>query len=75
MISFVIRIYKTWNRLRKHKKRNAKVEFPKWVYHKSKDPVIVLTKEGLNALGKGWKETPFKADKKQDAQTEEPATS
>lgn len=42
-----------------------KIEFPKWVYHKTKDAIIVHTDDEIKALGKGWSEKPVeKSDKK-----------
>jgi hypothetical protein len=35
-----------------------KIEFPKWVYHKTKDAVVVHSDDELKSLGKGWSEKP-----------------
>lgn len=47
-------------------------EFPKMVYHKSKPPVVVTTKEEQNALGGEWREQPFSPEETQnhEAQSE-----
>lgn len=39
--------------------------YPKWLYHKTKDAVIVNSKEEHDALGKGWQETPYEKPEKQ----------
>lgn len=34
--------------------------YPKFLYHKSKDPVIVQSEEDQKDLGRGWHEEPVK---------------
>ena len=38
-----------------------KIEYPKWRYHASKDPVVVETPSEKAALGEGWYDSPAKA--------------
>ena len=52
-----------------------KVEYPKWIYHKTQDAKIVQTKEEHDEVGKGWQETPFEVSEKQDPKIEESSTS
>lgn len=35
------------------------IPFPAWLYHKTKEPVIVKTKEEAEALGPDWRREPF----------------
>ena len=34
------------------------IEFPKWKYHRTKDPCTVQTIDEEQALGKGWYDSP-----------------
>lgn len=34
-------------------------EYPKWLYHRTHEPVIVNDPDEHNALGRGWAEEPF----------------
>ena len=49
-------------------------EFPKWLYHKTEQALIVQNQKEQDALGKGWKETPFTKVEEQTTTTEEPQT-
>lgn len=40
------------------------IEFPKWLYHKTEEAVIVQDAEGQKSLGKDWKEVPFEGSAK-----------
>lgn len=42
----------------------AKVEFPKWMYHKTEAPKLVQNESELKGLGKDWKESPIEAEVK-----------
>lgn len=44
-------------------------EFPKWLYHRSLDPVLVSSPDEESQLGKDWSETPatFDEDEAADA--------
>lgn len=35
-----------------------KIEYPKYLYHESKEPVAVQSIQEQKALGAGWKESP-----------------
>ena len=39
-----------------------KVEYPKWLYHRTEKPVIVQDPDEAEALGAGWNETPAAFD-------------
>lgn len=42
-------------------------EYPKFLYHKEKDPIVVKDAEEHKALGSGWKDSPAHfQDKKED---------
>lgn len=49
--------------------------YPKWLYHKTRDAVIVNSKEEHDALGKGWQETPYEKPEKQIEKAEKQAAS
>lgn len=36
--------------------------YPKWLYHATKEALIVHSKEERDALGKGWVEAPVAAE-------------
>lgn len=50
-----------------------KIEFPKYMYHKTESPVIVHSLEEKLALGKGWQESPFEADHSEEVEPVEHA--
>ena len=43
---------------------NDKIEYPKWLYHKSLPAAIVQNKDEHDALGEGWFEHPDEAKAK-----------
>lgn len=43
-----------------------KLEYPKWLYHKTEPAKIVQNKEEHESLGKGWEETPAVFAKESD---------
>lgn len=47
---------------------NEKIEYPKFLYHKTKEPVIVQSKEEHEELGKSWHEKPVA---KQETKTQD----
>jgi len=38
--------------------------YPKWLYHAKKEPVIVQSAEEQKSLGKGWEEAPIEKELK-----------
>lgn len=42
-------------------------QYPKWLYHKEKDPVIVADEKAHKELGKGWAESPAEFEAKEEA--------
>ena len=54
---------------------SKKIEYPKFVFHKTQGHKIVQTKEEHEALGKGWEETPAAFNKKQDEKEPQPTAS
>lgn len=52
----------------------SKIEYPKYLYHESKEPVVVNSKDEHEELGKGWEETPAAFNKKSDAKSEKQKT-
>jgi hypothetical protein len=48
------------------------VSYPKWLYHSTKEPVVVASEEEQKALGPGWCESP--ADCKSPPPRGEPET-
>jgi len=47
-----------------------KIEYPKWLYHKTESPKIVQTKEEQDEAGKGWKEVPFAVVEEKSTESE-----
>lgn len=48
-----------------------KIEYPKWIYHRTEAPKIVQTKAEHDQAGEGWEEAPFAVDQKPDETTQE----
>ena len=51
------------------------MSYPKWLYHKTKAPIVVHTEVEHESFKDGWEETPAAFDKEQDASGSESTTS
>jgi len=49
------------------------MQYPKWKYHRTKEPVIVHDPEQEAALGPGWYESPADAEREAERETEREA--
>lgn len=47
------------------------INYPKWIYHISKSPVIVQSREEQDEFGIEWREFPFTEKEKQIAMAED----
>jgi hypothetical protein len=52
-----------------------KIEFPKFVYHKTLKPKVIKTKEEFESLGEEWQEVPFSEEESEESEEIKPKRS